>query len=66
MVLLKHKLLIPCERKFKKAKPGKKKLVKWPRTLEATRVSPGGVSEACTSSEGSKLLLGSILDRQEE
>lgn len=28
------KLMAPADRKFKKAKPGKKKLVKWPKTLE--------------------------------
>ena len=39
MLLLKNKLLLPCQRKFKKAKPGKKKLVKWPRTLEPATVS---------------------------
>jgi hypothetical protein len=33
--LLQARLLLPADRKFKKAKPGKKKVVKWPRTLEA-------------------------------
>ncbi|KAF6255893.1 hypothetical protein COO60DRAFT_1702590 [Scenedesmus sp. NREL 46B-D3] len=32
--LLEAKLLLPADRKFKKPKPGKKKLVKYPRTLE--------------------------------
>eukprot|EP00879_Flechtneria_rotunda_P015341 GHRR01016037.1.p1 GENE.GHRR01016037.1~~GHRR01016037.1.p1 ORF type:complete len:328 (+),score=83.91 GHRR01016037.1:452-1435(+) len=32
--LVHEKLLIPADRKFKKPKPGKKKLVKWPRTLK--------------------------------
>lgn len=37
--LLQRKLLVACDRKFKKPKPGKTKLVKWPRTLESLRVS---------------------------
>lgn len=32
------KLMAPADRKFKKAKPGKKKLVKWPKTLEHVEV----------------------------
>jgi hypothetical protein len=32
--LLEAKLLLPADRKFRKPKPGKKKLVKFPRTLE--------------------------------
>ncbi|WIA24068.1 hypothetical protein OEZ85_013679 [Tetradesmus obliquus] len=32
--LLEAKLLLPADRKFRKPKPGKKKLVKYPRTLE--------------------------------
>lgn len=35
-LLLRRKLVTRAERKFKKAKPGKKRLVKWPRTLEAS------------------------------
>lgn len=33
------KLMVPADRKFKKPKPGKKKVVKWPRTLEQVDVS---------------------------
>ncbi len=40
-LLLRRKLLLRCERKYRKPKPGKKKLVKWPRTLELAEV--GGV-----------------------
>jgi hypothetical protein len=40
-VLLDAKLLLPAARRFKKPKPGRKKLVKWPRTLEPTRVKGG-------------------------
>jgi hypothetical protein len=36
--LLEAKLLLPADRKFKKPKPGKKKLVKFPRTLEPSVV----------------------------
>jgi hypothetical protein len=36
--LLQRKLLMACDRKFKKPKPGRTKLVKWPRTLEAAQV----------------------------
>ena len=36
--LLQRQLLIACDRKFKRPKPGRTKLVKWPRTLEAMRV----------------------------
>ncbi|GBG00036.1 sec62 subunit of ER-translocon [Raphidocelis subcapitata] len=35
--LLQRQLVIACDRKFKKPKPGRTKLVKWPRTLEAMR-----------------------------
>ncbi|KIZ07884.1 SEC62-subunit of ER-translocon [Monoraphidium neglectum] len=35
--LLQRKLLMACDRKFKKPKPGRTKLVKWPRTLEAAQ-----------------------------
>lgn len=36
--LIQAKLMIPADRKFKKPKPGKKKLVKWPKTLEHAEV----------------------------
>jgi hypothetical protein len=36
------KLMTPADRRFKKAKPGKKKLVKWPKTLEHADVCRGG------------------------
>jgi hypothetical protein len=42
LLVQKYKLLQLTERKFKKPKPGKKKLVKWPRTLgPAPAVSDG-------------------------
>jgi translocation protein SEC62 len=44
--LLEAKLLLPADRKFKKPKPGKKKLVKFPRTLEPAVVSEGTASTA--------------------
>ena len=40
--LVQRKLLLPCDRKFKKPHPGRTKLVKWPRTLEALRVRNRG------------------------
>lgn len=36
--LVQRKLLLACDRKFKKPKPGKTKLVKFPRTLEPAQV----------------------------
>lgn len=32
-LLAKRRLVVACQRKFKKPKPGKKKLAKWPKTL---------------------------------
>eukprot|EP00877_Chromochloris_zofingiensis_P002678 jgi/Chrzof1/12410/Cz06g33140.t1 len=43
-LLQRKKLVTRCDRKFKKPKPGKKKLVKWPRTLEPL---DQGWSEEC-------------------
>jgi hypothetical protein len=37
--VMQAKLMSPADRKFKKAKPGKKKLVKWPKTLEHAEVT---------------------------
>ncbi len=42
-LLIRRELLRKAERKFKKPKPGRKKLVKWPRNLEAA--SEAGFSE---------------------
>jgi hypothetical protein len=36
--LLSRRLLLPAERRFKKPKPGRTKLVKWPRTLDVLPV----------------------------
>jgi hypothetical protein len=37
-MILRAKLMSPADRKFKKPKPGKKKVVKWPKTLEHAQV----------------------------
>lgn len=42
------KLMAPADRKFKKAKPGKKKLVKWPKTLEHVEVWLLGLCFVCS------------------
>jgi hypothetical protein len=36
--LTQRKLLLPCDRKFKKPKPGRTQLVKWPRSLDGVQV----------------------------
>jgi len=36
--LLQRKVLIACDRKYKKPKPGRTQLVKFPRTLEGVQV----------------------------
>jgi translocation protein SEC62 len=43
-LLVRRQLLVKAERKFKKPKPGRKQLVKWPRSLELCREP--GFSEA--------------------
>lgn len=37
-MIFRAKLMSPADRKFKKPKPGKKKVVKWPKTLEHAEV----------------------------
>jgi hypothetical protein len=54
--IMQAKLMSPADRKFKKAKPGKKKLVKWPKTLEHAEVGTLDLSEEAkhTSNTGAK------------
>jgi hypothetical protein len=48
------KLMTPADRRFKKAKPGKKKLVKWPKILEHADV------RACSSSSSNEWVCGGV------